>query len=138
MKSNSLNDQNMELLAKALDLHAAKEKVIASNIANSETPGFSPVKYTFRDELSQAIDKNSFSVDRTNPSHIPITIEAIDSVSGTYSQKPDTTNIGDLNGVSLDQEMLDLSENQLRYETAVQLLKKKMTILKYVVQGGGQ
>ena len=32
--------------------------------------------------------------------------------------------------------MLRLSENELLYETAAQLLKKKLTVMKYVISGG--
>ena len=48
----------------------------------------------------------------------------------------DQTGIGDRNGVNVDQEMLDLSENELMYETAAQLLQKKLSLLKHVISGG--
>lgn len=136
MKSISTSDNNIKLLEKALDLHAAKEKVIASNVANSETPGYAPSRFEFEEELKNAINSNSFSIQTTQPNHIALSAANIESVSGNIIKQPDTTNIGDLNGVNLEQEMLDLSENELLYETAAQLLKKKMSMLKYVIQGG--
>ena len=62
--------------------------------------------------------------------------ENVTGVQGKIVHTPDNTGIGDGNGVSVDQEMIALSENQIMYETAAQLLKKKLSMLKYVVQGG--
>lgn len=136
MKLLSLTDDNMLLLSKVLDLRATNEKVIASNIANSETPGYTPSKFEFENELKNAIDSNSFTIQTTEPGHISLSAANVHSVKGNIVKQPDTTNIGDLNGVSLEQEMLNLSENELLYETTAQLLKKKMSILRYVIQGG--
>ncbi len=131
-------DQSMTLLNKVLDLRASNEKIIASNIANSETPGYSPARFDFEEELRSAVKNESFSIQTTHDSHIPISPSSVNSVSGKITRITDKSGIGDQNGVSLDQEMLALSENELLYETAAQLLKKKLTILKYVIQGGGQ
>ncbi len=131
-------DQSMTLLNKVLDLRASNEKIIASNIANSETPGYSPARFDFEEELRSAVKNGSFSIQTTHDSHIPISPSSVNSVSGKITRIADKSGIGDQNGVSLDQEMLALSENELLYETAAQLLKKKLSILKYVIQGGGQ
>lgn len=136
MKTGSLSDQTLTLLQKVLDLRADNEKVISSNIANSETPGYAPARFTFQDQLKSAMKNNSFSMQTTHGSHIPIGVSDIDSVKGTIIRDYDTTGIGDQNGVSLDQEMLALSENELLYETAAQLLKKKLSIQKYIISGG--
>ncbi len=136
MKIHSTTDQNIELLSKVLDLRAEKEKVIASNIANSETPGYSPAKFRFEEELKNAVAQGSFTLKTTHQTHLPILPSTIENVRGRVVVEKDTTKIGDQNGVSLDQEMLALSENELLYETAAQLLKKKLGIRKYVISGG--
>lgn len=136
MKINSLTDQNIALLSKVLDLRSEKEKVIASNIANSETPGYSPARFRFENELKNAVARGSFSLKTTHQSHMPLAPTHLGDVKGQIVIDEDTTKIGDQNGVSLDQEMLALSENELLYETAAQLLKKKLGIRKYVISGG--
>ncbi len=136
MKPFSLTDQNITLLSKVLDLRAEKEKVIASNIANSETPGYAPSRFTFEEELSNVIQQGAFSLKTTHTGHIPTSSQTIDGVRGRIVKEKDSTGIGDLNGVSLDQEMLELSTNELLYETAAQLLSKKLTLKKYLIQGG--
>ncbi len=136
MKPLSIFDHNMTLLRKVLDLRATNEKTIASNIANSETPGYSPARFDFEEELKNAVQKGSFSIQTTHQSHIPLSPSAIENVNGTITRVADSSGIGDQNGVSLDQEMMALSENELLYETATQLLKKKLSIMKYIIQGG--
>lgn len=136
MKIGNLADQNIALLKKVLDLRADREKVIASNIANSETPGYSPSRLHFEDQLKQAVNQQGFAAQTTHASHIPITGDNLSNVQGVITTQPDTTGIGDRNSVSLDEEMLALSQNELLYETAAQLLKKKLSLKKYVISGG--
>jgi flagellar basal-body rod protein FlgB len=136
MKTGAFSDQTLKLLQKVLDLRADNEKVISSNIANSETPGYAPAKFTFENQLKNAMHKNSFSMQTTHSSHIPLGRGDMESVTGSITREHDTTGIGDQNGVSLDQEMIALSENELLYETAAQLLKKKLSIQKYIISGG--
>jgi flagellar basal-body rod protein FlgB len=126
----------MSLLTKVLDLRAANEKIISSNIANAETPGYSPARFEFEQELRQAVNRNGYSLTTSHPAHIPNRGAGLESISGKVIKDPDKTGVGDKNGVNVDKEMISLSENEIMYETAAQILKKKMTLLGYVIQGG--
>lgn len=136
MKPLAPFDSNMKLLQKVMDLRSANQNVIATNIANAETPGYARAKFEFEEELQQAITKNSGSLVTTHQKHIPLGPQNLDSVTGTIHRIEDKTGIGDENGVSVDQEMIALSENELLYETAAQLLKKKLTMLNYAISEG--
>lgn len=133
-------DTNMQLLGKVLNLRAQKAQVISSNIANAETPGFSPSRFEFETELSQALKSSGTTsglrLSTSKQNHIGVGASNFNNVTGKVHVDKDTTGIGDENGVSVDKEMLALSENELLYETAAQLLKKKMSLLKYIVAGG--
>lgn len=130
-------DSNMQLLGKVMDLRAQKAQVISANIANAETPGFSPSRFDFEQDLAHALDKNKgMQLSRSHSAHIPLGPAHFLEVSGKVVMEKDQTGIGDKNGVNMDQEMLDLSENELMYETAAQLLKQKLTLLKHVISGG--
>jgi len=129
-------DSNMKLLAKVLDLRSAKQNVIATNIANAETPGFAKKEFVFEEELNQAIHAKHGTLATTHSNHIALTPGNVSSVSGNIHEIKDKTGIGDENGVNVDTEMIDLAENELLYETAAQLLKKKFAMLSYVVQEG--
>lgn len=136
MKSLDLFDPSMNLLSKVMDLRAANGKIISSNIANAETPGYAPARFEFEQELRQAVNRNGFSLATSHPSHIPIGGHSLDSVAGKVTTLPDKTGIGDKNGVNVDEEMISLSENEIMYETAAQIFKKKLTLLGYIIQGG--
>ena len=130
-------DSQMQLLSKVLDLRSEKAQVISSNIANAETPGYSPSVFDFEKDLSSAIGKtNDLRLATSHNSHIPLNPANFNSVFGKVTQIPDKTGIGDENGVSIEEEMMALAENELLYETSAQLLKKKISLLKHVISGG--
>jgi flagellar basal-body rod protein FlgB len=130
-------DTNMQLLSRVLDLRARKAEVISANIANAETPGFSPSRFDFEQDLAQALDKKQgIQLARSAENHISSAAANFNEVRGKVIMVPEQTGTGDRNGVNVDQEMLDLSENELMYEASAQLLQKKLTLLKYVVSGG--
>ncbi len=130
-------DANMQLLSKVLDLRAQKAEVISANIANAETPGYAANRFDFEEDLTRALNAGKgFRFTTTHVDHIPLGPTNFNSVTGKIVTIEDKTGIGDKNSVEVDQEMMALSENELLYETAAQLLKKKITQLNYVVSGG--
>ena len=130
-------DSNMQLLSKVLDLRAQKAQVISSNIANAETPGYSASRFAFEEDLANALGRrNGITLATSHETHMAPGPANFNSVNGKLIIEKSQNEIGDGNGVRVDQEMLALSENELLYETSAQLLKKKMTLLKYVISGG--
>jgi flagellar basal-body rod protein FlgB len=130
-------DSQMQLLKKVLDLRADKAQTISSNIANAETPGYSRAVFDFEDDLKHAINRGkNLDLATSNTKHIALSPSNFESVVGKVTHVRDQTDIGDQNGVSVDQEMISLSENEILYETSAQLLKKKLNLLKYVISGG--
>ncbi|WP_457576595.1 flagellar basal body rod protein FlgB [Desulfomarina sp.] len=130
-------DSQMALLKKVLDLRADKAQVISSNIANAETPGYSRAVFDFEDELNNAIHRGkNIDLATSSEKHITLAPANFASVVGKIRHVSDKTGIGDQNGVNVAQEMIDLSENEIMYETSAQLLKKKLNLLKYVISGG--
>ncbi len=130
-------DSHMQLLSKVLDLRAEKAQVISANIANAETPGYSPSVFNFEQDLSNAIKRSStLALDTSHSNHINLGPVGFNSVVGKISKVADKTGIGDENGVSVEQEMIALSENEILYETSAQLLKKRISLLKHVISGG--
>lgn len=129
-------DSNMHLLQKVLDLRSAKQSVIATNIANGDTPGYDRKEFQFENELKEALNTAPGALLTTHTKHIPISPLNISAVNGKVVEFKDETGIGDENGVSVDMEMMALSENELLYEATAQLLKKKLAMLSYAIQEG--
>jgi len=132
-----LSDPASQALQKSLDLRAKNQNFIAANIANAETPGYSAVKFQFEDALAQAIDgrRQGLPLAVTNPGHIATGATNIAGVEGVVTEVRDHTGIGDKNSVDVDAEMLELSKNELMFETSAQLLQKKIGLLRYVIDG---
>lgn len=129
-------DTSMELLEKVLDMRAKNQQIIGSNIANAETPGYSAKSFEFEDQLQAAMSSSKVPASTTHPAHIPLGTTSLELVQGSISVKKDETGIGDENSVSVDEEMIKLSENEILYETAITMLKKKLSMLKYTIAGG--
>jgi flagellar basal-body rod protein FlgB len=129
-------DRTIGLLEKVLELRQQNQQVIASNIANADTPGFTPSRLEFEASLKQALAGGAMQPATTHAAHFPIGAANIEGVRAKVIQTPAQPQIGDRNGVDLEQEMMALAENQILYETATQLISKKLGILKYVAQDG--
>lgn len=135
MIANGLIDKTALLLKKSLDLRMQNQQVIAGNVANAQTPGYKAKRLEFEDALRQAVDGQGHDVSVTHPRHISSHGGSIARVEATVSEVDGAAGLGDGNTVSVDQEMILLAQNQLMYEASAQLLSKKMSIIKYVVQG---
>lgn len=129
-------DRTISALQKSLDLRAQKQQVIAGNIANAETPGYSARKLNFEDNLRKAISNPEMAGRKTNAKHFPIGSNGISNVRGNITKQVNSSPLGDGNSVSVDDEMFDLAENQLLYEAGSQILKKKFSMLKFAAGDG--
>lgn len=114
-------DQTFEALSKALDMRAENQTVIASNIANADTPGYQAKELDFEKAMERALASG------TDVSEIGAEI---------HNQVNDVVR-EDGNTVDRDSEMVNLSQNQLLYDAAADLVKKKLAMLKYSISEGG-
>lgn len=134
MAAGGIFDSSIQVLDKALDLRSRKLQVISANIANAETPGYARLRMDFESELKEAAKGSESGQVTTHPRHMPAgSGDGLSSVQGRFYRDVDQSGIGDRNTVSLDQEMVDLSENQIRYEAAIKMLSKKFNMLKMVI-----
>lgn len=129
-------DPTMGALNTALNLRLANQNVISSNIANADTPGYKARKMEFEGALREALDVgNGLKAEATHPEHIqrhstdPVFPEVYDDPNGVESI--------DGNTVDRSAEMAAMAENQLLYDSAAEMLKRKIGMLKYVIGEGG-
>ena len=117
-----LIDQTQLVLEQALAGSASRQQVLANNIANANTPGFTRSDLDFQGQLSQAMQRGTSGLDSLSFS--PQT----DSASPVQA---------DGNNVDIDSEMSDMSQNALQYEAFVELASARMKILQDAI-GSGQ
>lgn len=101
-------------LERYMDLVSTRQKIVASNIANADTPGYKTRDIDFQSEFQSALG---------GP---PQLIE----VSGLKTKN-------DGNNVSIDRESRLLAENALRFNIASQLVKGEIKDIRSAIQGGG-
>jgi len=128
----------VELLGKTLDLRAKRHSLIASNLANVETPGYLPSDLSFESQLKGALDKGGAVASAvTHPRHIPIKGGAatLERVQGERVEVTGRNMSPDGNGVEMESEMGRMAENQIMYNASVQLLAKKFEGMKQAIRG---
>lgn len=103
-----------------LRIASERATVIASNMANVDTPGFRTRDLNFSQELARSLSAQ----DATPPS------PRLHTVSGLL-ERPDGNN------VDVDRESLLLAETQLQYHAGTQLLKARFHQLLSAINAGG-
>ena len=114
-----LDDVTSVTLHSALTRLSKRQRVIADNISNVETPGFLAGRVSFEDSLRQAV------VSGSDPSAVTPTVER--SLQPTRE---------DGNNVNLDQEMLSNVDTNLRYQLTLRALDSKYGLLHDAIKGG--
>jgi len=133
-----LFDSTISLLGSSLDLRAGRQKLLASNIANEETPGYRAVDMNFEEELRR---KDGSSAPGLIPvSTNPLHIQGVNLTAGEPRVLDRATEIGgyDGNSVGIESEMVKLSENSLMYDVSSKMLKSKFNILMTAIKEGGK
>ncbi len=97
-----------------MTLVSARQKLVASNIANADTPGYKTQDIDFQAELRNAT---------ANLPPVP------SEVSGLRVKN-------DGNNVDLDREARLLAENALRFNIASNLLRSQIKIVRMAIEGG--
>ncbi len=106
-KTNSIVDI-LEAGIKAEDL---RQKAIANNIANLETPGYRRLDVKFKQLLAKSID-SSGAID-------------LDDIEPQIYQPEQTAVKSNGNDVHLETEVGEMVKNNLRHKTLIRLLSRK-------------
>ncbi len=110
----NLIDGNLD---RYMTLLSARQKVVASNIANADTPGYKTKDIDFQAEFKSAM----MQLSPTGP-------------TGTEVAGLRVRNDG--NNVNLDRESRLLSENTMRFNIAANLLRSEIKGIKAAIDGG--
>ncbi len=141
MHIEGIFNNTINLLGKSIDLRAKNQNLIASNIANAETPNFIPKSLAFDAALQSAL-KNGSNGQRPqtvpNHRHIPLrgVGSSVSSVTGKIIETPAKTPGKDGNAVEMENEMGKLAENQIMFNASVQLLTKQLGDLRIAIREG--
>ena len=130
----NIDDRTMKALEAALNFRQMRQELIASNIANADTPGYKAKKLDFEDALAQALDLNDDqSLNTLDKRHFNVGGGGLDSLSPTIYDNPNGVVSDDGNTVDRDRELADMAENKIMYDASIQLINKKLGLLKYAI-----
>jgi flagellar basal-body rod protein FlgB len=129
-------DSSMNTMERFMDLAARRQTLIAGNIANVDTPGYRTVDINFEQELETAVEAEGLSMTVTNSRHIPRKVDIQGQAQGTAQEVKGLTLRNDLNNVSIDREMAEMSTNALKFSTVAQLIAGKFRTLKSAILEG--
>lgn len=123
-----------QMLRGALDAAALRQKVIADNVANAETPGFKPHEVAFEELLGNAMGNGGgplkIAVDQGHHMVPGGGSNGVPRPQVIESRSTDPTNSGDFD---MERAMAELSENRVQYATVAQLLSSRLIGLKTAI-----
>lgn len=119
-------------LERALDYSSLKQKVIANNMANVDTPNYKPKEVSFQSLFQEELTK-PFGAKRTDNRHYEFQNNPINSAIVTQQNIQYNENG---NGVDVDKEMSDMATNQIYYNALTDRINGKFSSLQTVIRGG--
>ena len=131
-------DDAFRFQATVLDLRAQRQEVLASNIANADTPNFKARDVNFRAELDAALaaapHAPAGALVRTSAQHLAgATASGVPEGSLLY-RTPAQASV-DGNTVEMDAERAQFADNALHYEASITLLGMQIKNLLSAIQG---
>lgn len=129
MPIKSLFGKTYDIIEGSLDITKLRHGLIAGNIANLDTPGYRAKEIDFDKALQGALEKRSVHMTRTHPLHFSDTRSGEVNCEISDAQQ---------SRVDIDKEMSKLAENNLRYQTSIEALLRKLSMLKYTIAEGGR
>jgi flagellar basal-body rod protein FlgB len=130
---NRLND-SLDFHGQALALRSERQRVLASNIANADTPGYIARDMNFAQTLQQVTGSSQIArtLATSQPGHIGGISGSVKPglVYATTSQ----TNL-DRNTVDMDRERANFADNSVRYEATLRFISGKVRTLLSSITG---
>jgi flagellar basal-body rod protein FlgB len=109
-----------------MDLLSARQKLVVSNLANLDTPGYKSQDIDFQFEYQNLANSLQSGTLQATPQSLPPNV--VDT--------PGLVVKSDGNNVSLDREARLLSENALRFNVASNLMKSQLKIVESAIKEG--
>ena len=128
-------DKTLNALATSLNFRQMRQELISSNVANAETPGYKAKRLNFEEALARALDVDGeLSMKVNDAGHYDVGGGGFSNLQPTIEEEVNGIVSEDGNNVDRDRELALMAENEILYDTTVQLLNKKLALMKYAIQ----
>jgi flagellar basal-body rod protein FlgB len=134
-------DDYLRFQQTALSLRAQRQEVLASNIANADTPNYKARDIDFASALQEKMASAATPgqpLATSNARHLPRGAATGDSLAdGTpVLYRSQIQNTADSNTVDMDQERNAFADNAVRYEASITMINQQIRAMLAAVQGG--
>jgi flagellar basal-body rod protein FlgB len=132
-------DDYLRLNETAINLRAQRQQLLASNIANADTPNYKARDMDFSKSLQSALDRSQSStmpLTKTNPAHLDSNGDGTAGADGaTLLYRTPLQPSADGNTVDMDVERNQFADNAVRYEAGLTLITSQIKDMLAVIQG---
>ncbi|RJQ61754.1 MAG: flagellar basal body rod protein FlgB [Desulfobacteraceae bacterium] len=125
-------DPAWKVLEKSMDVSARRHRLITNNISNIATVGYTAKDMDFNKALEEALSEPADAVHRTHPKHM-----MQNPPSSAVRRRPGEEESG-VEPSDIDTEMINLAENNLKYRTSVEMLLRKMNMIRHAIAEAGR
>lgn len=129
-------DNELRFAQDAMSLRAERQQVLASNIANADTPNYRARDFDFATELASSLNqgrsRSSMSLATTSDRHLHAS-SGSSSVHELLYRVPDQPSL-DGNTVDMDRERAQFADNSVRYQASLTFLNNRLQSLKNAMQ----
>ncbi|MBK8317194.1 MAG: flagellar basal body rod protein FlgB [Betaproteobacteria bacterium] len=119
-------EQSLSVFSQALNLRTQRHQVLASNIANADTPNYKARDFSFETAMQNAMsgrsDVGRVDMARTSAGHIA---RSGAGGSADFKYRSETQSAVDGNTVDMDVERAQITENAMQYQILTQLISNK-------------
>ncbi|MFE5319608.1 flagellar basal body rod protein FlgB [Paenibacillus sp. NPDC056579] len=130
---NILNKPVFNQMERTLDAATMRQRVIADNVANVDTPYFKRSDVKFEELLQSELNGSSLQGYRTDPRHFYIGRPPRPEPQIVRDNSSAINN--NLNNVDMDYEMSLLAKNQLRYNVMAQQVSSEIKKSRIAIEG---
>jgi flagellar basal-body rod protein FlgB len=130
-----VNDKTLQALAAGLKFREMRQEIISSNVANAETPGFKAKRLDFEKALARALDVDGqMQMNIEDTQHFNVGSGGFENLQPESYEDPNGIVSENGNTVDREKEMAMMAQNKIMYDTIVQLMNKKLGLMKYTIQ----
>jgi len=126
----------LDFQSKALVLRAERQRAIASNIANVDTPGYVARDFNFKDAMGTALKGDMNAGSKTDSRHMDVPNSNLSgSGSNTLGYSVQSQPNLDNNTVDLDRERANFVDNAVRYEATLRFINGQAKTMLSAITG---
>ena len=132
---NTLFDRQIQFHQTALNLRAHRQQLIASNIANADTPNYKAKDVDFRAALQGALQAATSTVPLATTQSGHIQGGGAPTLQGLTGYRAELQSAVDGNTVNMDVERAAFAENALHYEASVTFINGMLRSMNTAITG---